>query len=117
MGSPITYYFTAMSGGKKNTRQMAMVSAVKAAVHKPNGHEFSGGFDLSGLLAKDGNSFALEYPMPAGKKRELDAATAINDKKMLVSLQAHGNLGGTAQSFHSDRISQVLMFQPSIPSE
>ena len=75
---------------------------------------FSGGFDLSGLLAMSGGSFSLAYPMPAGKKREIDAATAINDKPMLVSLQAHSNLGGTSQSFHSDRISQVLMYQPKI---
>eukprot|EP00746_Dinoflagellata_sp_MGD_P152769 gnl/MRDRNA2_/MRDRNA2_83870_c0_seq1.p1 gnl/MRDRNA2_/MRDRNA2_83870_c0~~gnl/MRDRNA2_/MRDRNA2_83870_c0_seq1.p1 ORF type:complete len:771 (-),score=170.08 gnl/MRDRNA2_/MRDRNA2_83870_c0_seq1:463-2601(-) len=116
MGTPIKYYFAAMSGGKKNTRQLALVSGVKESLSKPNGHEFSGGFDLTGLLAMDGTNFALAYPMPAGKKRELDAVAPINDKKFLVSLQAHGHLGGSSKSFASDRISQVLMYQPKIPT-
>ena len=44
MESPIKYYFSAMSGGKKNTRQLAKIGAVKNSVSGPNGHEFSGGF-------------------------------------------------------------------------
>jgi len=53
--------------------------------------------------------------MPPGKKRELDLATPVNEKKMVISLQGHSNLGGQAKHFHSDRISQLLMWQPSIP--
>lgn len=115
-GTDITYYFAAMSGGKKNSRLLAGVGAVAGSVNKPNAHEFSGAFDLSGLLHKgEDGAFSLAYPMPPGKKRELDLATPVNEKKMVISLQGHSNLGGQAKHFHSDRISQLLMWQPSIP--
>jgi len=118
MGDPIIYYFAAMSGGPLNSRIVAGVSAIEGAVSRADGHEFSGGFDLSGLLHKDADGkFSLAYPAPPGEKRRLDSATPINEKTMLVSLQAHSNLGATVPSFYSDRISQVLMFQPNIPEE
>ena len=84
-GTDIKYYFAAMSGGKANSRLLAGVGAVAGSVNKPNAHEFSGAFDLH--KGEDG-AFSLAYPMPPGKKRELDLATPVNEKKMIISLQA-----------------------------
>jgi len=115
-GTPITYYFAAMSGGDENSRQAAGVGAVPNSVSKASPHEFSGAFELSGLLHKgqDGQ-FSLPYPMPAGRKRELDVATPVSEKSLVISLQGHSNLGGQMKTFYSDRMSQLLMYTPDIP--
>lgn len=116
VGIPMKYYFVAQSGGRANTRELAGVSSV-AGVHGGAGsHEFSGAFDLSGLLRKDASgNFALPVKDVTGKKRELEAATPINEKTIAVNLQAHTNRAGFAVTFGSDRVSQVLAYRPRLP--
>ncbi|OLQ13327.1 Splicing factor U2af small subunit B [Symbiodinium microadriaticum] len=115
VGIPMKYYFVAQSGGRANTRELAGVSSV-AGVHGGAGsHEFSGAFDLSGLLRKDASgNFALPVKDVTGKKRELEAATPINEKTIAVNLQAHTNRAGFAVTFGSDRVSQDLLFRLSV---
>ena len=116
VGIPMKYYFVAQSGGRANTRELAGVSSV-AGVHGGAGsHEFSGAFDLSGLLRQDASgNFALPVKDVTGKKRELEAATPINEKTIAVNLQAHTNRAGFAVTFGSDRVSQVLAYRPRLP--
>ena len=53
IGSPMTYYFIAMSGGDDNTRMKSGVAVPAGSAGTPNTHEFSGVIDVSGMLAKD----------------------------------------------------------------
>jgi len=86
-GVDLSYYFVAMSGGKENSRQMAGVGIPKGTLcfdgekYKADAHEFSGLFDLSGLLRKDDSgAFVLSASDTGAAKRASDAGVAINDK-------------------------------------
>jgi len=116
VGVPMTYYFVAMSGGSKNSRQLAMVSAVEGVMKSPNSHEFSGATDLSALLAKNGDgTFQLSPGDTTGAQRSIEAEVPINEKSLVVSLQAHSNYGGWTTSFHPDAAGQILLYKPEVP--
>jgi len=115
VGTPIQYYFVAMSGGPENSRQKAGVSAVAGSFSNAASHEFSGATDLSGMLAKDGlGNFRLPAGDVSGLRRQLEAETAIDDKIFTVSLQAHSQWGGWTESVHSDATGQILVYRPDL---
>lgn len=117
VGTPMTYYFVAMSGGTKNSRELAGVSSVEGVHRSPSGHEFSGATDASGLLARNADgTFRLAARAENGEQRKLDAEVPINKKDIFVSLQAHSNWAGWTASFHPDSVGQILLYRPALPS-
>jgi len=117
VGTPMQYYFVAMSGGKLNSRQLAMVSGVEGVMLSPNSHEFSGATDLSGMLAKNSDgSFKLAAGDVTGARRSLEAEVAIDDKSIVVTLQAHSNWGGWTTSLNPDAAGQILLYKPALPT-
>jgi len=117
VGTPMKYYFVAMSGGEKNSRQLAGVSAVEGVMKSPSAHEFSGATDISALLAKDASgNFRLAVGDATGAQRTLDAQIPINEKSIVVSLQAHSNWGGWTESFNPDAAGQILLYKPAVPA-
>ena len=117
VGVPMKYFFVAQSGGSQNTRELASVSSVAGVHGRATSHEFSGAFDLSGLLRKDAaGNFELTVGDVTGKKRVLEAATPINEKIIAVNLQAHSNNAGWADTFKTDRVAQVLAYKPKVPA-
>merc|ERR1712137_293264 len=112
VGVPMKYYYVAMSGGPKNSRQLAMVSGVEGVMKAPASHEFSGATDLSGMLARNSDgSFKLAAGDETGARRSLEAEVAINEKSIVVSLQAHSNWGGWTSSLSPDAAGQILLYQ------
>jgi len=116
---PLDYYFIAQSGGDLNTRMAAGVG-IPAGTNEPerygrSGHEFSGVCDLSGYLTKDDDGeFVLQhgdhgYTMIAEK-----AKVDINDKNIVVNLQAHNMFAGPFDFFDSDRGGQWLIYKPDV---
>lgn len=118
-GKGLTYYFVAMSGGANNTRMKAGVGIPAGTNCGPAAHEFSGLFDMSGLLRKrrDGKTFSLRKGDTGKEKRMWDRVTSINRKKILVGLQAHNMACGVIKYFGADRGGQWLFYQPDIPTE
>jgi hypothetical protein len=114
-GKDLTYYFIAFSGGKSNTRNKAKVGIPAGTNCGAAAHEFSGLFDLSGLLRMVNGTFALAAGEEGYKKRANDAKVAINDKMILVGLQAHNNDCGIIAAFQSNEGGQWLVYQPDIP--
>lgn len=123
-GEDLTYYFVAMSGGKSNTRQLAGVGAIEGTAchdgekYLADSHEFSGLFDLSGLLHKnEDGSFSMSAADTGVAKHMSNKMVDINDKYILVGLQA-GNLAcGVIGAFQADRGGQWLVYKPNIPTE
>lgn len=115
-GVELTYYFIAMSGGKLNSRMMNNVG-IPAGVNIDyvNAHEFSGIFDLSGLLYREGREFYLGEDDEGYKKHKAEALVDINDKYILLGLQAHNFYQGLISFFNDDRGGQWLVYKPSIP--
>lgn len=116
VGAPMEYYFVAMSGGSKNSRSLAMVSAVEGVMKSPASHEFSGATDLSALLAKNTDgTFKLSPGDVTGASRSIEAEVPINEKSLAITLQAHSNWGGWTTSFSPDAAGQVLLYRPALP--
>jgi hypothetical protein len=112
-GVELTYYFISFSGGDENTRMVEGVGIPAGVTTSANSHEFSGIFDLSGLIAKDADGNFLISAADSGKaKRDADAATEINDKYIYLSLQAHNHDGGLVEAMRADRGGQWLVYQP-----
>jgi len=121
-GNDLTYYFVAMSGGEENTRALAGASVPAGVLcfdgekYVADAHEFSGLFDLSGLIRKDADgNFIMSASDEGTAKRANDAAVPINEKNILVGLQAGNYNCGVIQAFQSDRGGQWLIYQPNIP--
>ena len=111
----MTYYFVAMSGGIYNTRMVGSVGIPTGVNPAANGHEFSGIVDFSGMLATDawGN-----FVCSAGDgecKRAAEATVPINDKMIVLGLQAHNYWGGLISYFNADRGGQAYAYKPELP--
>lgn len=116
-GRELTYYFVAMSGGERNTRMSAGVGVPAGTSCKASAHEFSGVFDMSGLLRKNKNGcgFRLSAFDTGYEKRKHDRLVSINEKYIIVGLQAHNLACGVIKWFAADRGGQWLLYQPDIP--
>jgi hypothetical protein len=113
----LTYYYVAMSGGSLNSRTSKNVGIPAGTGASPSAHEFSGVFDLSGFFYKAPNSssFYMKAGDTGAVKRMGDALTPINQKKILIVLQAHSMSNGVVQGYRSDRGGQLYLYQPNIP--
>merc|ERR1712218_460223 len=115
-GTPVTYYFIAMSGGSDNTRMAAGVGIPAGVSSGAKSHEFSGVADMSGLVAKRRNNrFKLKDTDSGYMKRAADRSVPINEKLVLLGLQAHNYAGGVIEAFQGDRGGQWLAYPPAIP--
>ena len=115
IGTPLTYYNIAISGGGGNTRMAAGVG-IPAGVNTAGGtHEFSGAMDLSGMLAKDAKGKWVINAGDGYAKRQADKAVAINDKIIAFGLQAHNFNSGIMETYKGDRGGAVLAYQPNLP--
>jgi hypothetical protein len=114
-GENLTYYLVALSGGVKNTRMVAGVGIPAGTNDGPGSHEFSGLFDLSGLLRMENGEFAMSAADEGSVKRAQDAMVNINDKKIIVGLQSGNFATGVTGNYQADRGGQWLMYQPKLP--
>jgi len=108
--------FVAMSGGAENSR-----FTFPCAVGIPSGswsynaaHEFSGIFDISGLIATDSDgNFELSASDTGARKRALDKMVPIGEKSVIIALQAHGYSAGAVKAHLGDRGGQWLLYRPA----
>jgi hypothetical protein len=114
-GKEITYYFIAQSGGSSNTRMAAKVGIPAGTSCGGGSHEFSGLFDMSGLLHKTGNSFTVSAADTGLAKNMANAMSSINEKTILVGLQSPNMACGVIKNFGADRGGQWLLYNPKIP--
>jgi hypothetical protein len=114
-GTPMVWNFVAQSGGSLNTRMRAGVGVPAGTNGGAGSHEFSGSFDLSGLLHKTGDHWTVAAGDGAGKaKRDADMMVPINDKYITVGLQAHNMNRGVIAAFNCDRGGQLYIYQPNV---
>jgi hypothetical protein len=114
-GNNIQYYLVALSGGNRNTRMVEGVGIPRGTNCESGSHEFSGLFDLSGLLRKEKSTFVMSATDEGSVKRAQDALVNINDKQILVGLQSGNMHCGIIEAFQADRGGQWLMYQPKLP--
>jgi hypothetical protein len=117
-GKELTYYLLAISGGALNTRIVAGVSIPFGTFGTGTSHEFSGSFDASSFFVKDADG---EYVLSASgtgyDKRRADAMVPINEKSIVMNLQAHSFGGGILATFQLDRGGQIYLLRPNLPED
>lgn len=103
-GKELTYFFIAMSGGELNTRMLAGVGIPAGTNCEASSHEFSGIFDASAFFHKDdAGDWTMSASDTGAVKRAADAEVAINDKSIIIGLQAHSLHCGVISAFQADR--------------
>ena len=48
-------------------------------------------------------------------KREADRSVDVNDKTIMVNVQAHTQVGGVFSAFQLDRGGQIYLYTPDLP--
>merc|ERR1712113_80152 len=115
-GEELTWYFVAMSGGSLNTRMMEGVGIPAGVNGYAGGHEFSGIFDMSGFFyEKNNGEFALKAKDDGYMRREYEAEVCINDKDILLVVQAHNFREGVIAGLQCDRGGQWMIYKPELP--
>lgn len=114
-GEELTYYFVAMSGGRDNTRMTAGVGIPKTSNEATGSHEFSGVFDLSGLLHKEGGHFTVSASDEGFYKRAAEKKVLTNDKYIMINVQASNMNDRIMVQFGADTGGQVMIYQPRLP--
>jgi hypothetical protein len=114
-GNELTYYLVALSGGAENTRMTSGVGIPMGTSCGSGPHEFSGLFDMSGLIYQENGTYAMSASDDGYAKRSADKKVNINDKNIMVGLQAHNMACGAIKGFQTDRGGQWLLYQPDIP--
>lgn len=113
IGSPMTYYFIAMSGGDDNTRTKGGVAVPAGSAGSPNTHEFSGVIDISGMLAKGSSGKYIASAGNGHSKRVAEAKVPIDEKMIAFGLQAHSINKGVISALRGDRGGQIYAYKPS----
>ena len=109
------YKFIMMSGGAGNSRTASNVGVPAGTNAAPTSHEFSGTIDLSGMLVKDSfGNFLVAASDDGYVKRAAEATVSINDKYIVIGLQAHSLTGGVNYYLAADRGGQWLLYRPYI---
>lgn len=105
------------SGGALNSRMLAGVGVPAGVNSGAKGHEFSGVADLSGLLKKQGGAFVLKASDVGHQMQAAAKSVPIDEKLLLIGLQAHGFAGGIISDFAADRGGQWLLYQPRMEGD
>ena len=114
-GEELTYYLVAVSGGVQNSRMTAGVGIPKTSNANAGSHEFSGVFDLSGLLHKEGNDFTVSASDEGFYKRAAEKKVLFNDKYIMINVQASNMNDRIMVEFGADTGGQVMIYKPSLP--
>lgn len=114
-GVELTYYFVAMSGGVQNSRMVAGVGIPKTSNAAAGSHEFSGVFDLSGLLRQENGEFTFQASDPGYVKRQEEKKVLINDKDIMINVQASNMNDRIMVHFGADTGGQVMIYKPMLP--
>jgi hypothetical protein len=74
-------------------------------------NEYSGSWDLSGLLAKNADG-SFKAATPSAKIRPIDATVSINDKLIMLGVQHHHASGGAVGTKRLGEGGQLIMMKP-----
>lgn len=105
-----TGYFLGAAGGSLNPRA-GKAAALKGAASEPNGAEFSGSWDVTGLVAKkDDGSFYSKKELAGAGMQDVADAFKLQDHTYVGVVQYRGESGGQVEEINGDAGGQLFMF-------
>ena len=93
----------------------AGVGIPKTSNEEAGSHEFSGVFDMSGLLRMENGAFTFKSSDPGYIKRQEEKKVLINDKDILINVQASNMNDRIMVQFGADTGGQVMIYKPRLP--
>lgn len=106
-----TGYFLGAAGGKLNPRA-GKAAALKGAASEPNGAEFSGSWDVTGLVATkaDGSFYSMDELAGRGMQKVANSLD-LEDHTYVGVVQYRGESGGQVEEIQGDAGGQLFMFE------
>ena len=106
-----------MAGGSRNPRALNGVSAYGGTFSRATSSEFSGTWNVTGLVAKKANGSFYSTAELAGTGESLVQQTLpLSAHKFVGVVQHAGESGGPVSAFRSDSGGQMFMFDLQIPT-
>ena len=106
-----------MAGGNKNPRALNGVSAYGGTFWRPDSSEFSGSWNVTGLVAKKSDgSFYSTAELAGPGEQQVISSIPTNSQKLIGVVQHPGESNGAVEAFRADYGGQVFMFSMDFPT-
>ncbi|HZW01496.1 MAG TPA: hypothetical protein VFF55_08000, partial [Candidatus Deferrimicrobium sp.] len=111
-----TGYFLAMAGGELNPRAMNGISAYGGTFSKATSTEFSGTWDITGLVAQnEDGSFYMMDEMAGTGQQDVAGSMPLADHVLIGVVQHKGESGGAVAEIQGDQGGQLFAFNLALP--
>ncbi|TAF23064.1 MAG: hypothetical protein EAZ65_09545 [Verrucomicrobia bacterium] len=119
LAQPGKGWFLAMAGGSQNPRALPAnkVSAYGGTFSRATSSEFSGSWNVTGLVAKkpDGSFYSAAELAGPGEQQVI-ASLPTSEQKLIGVVQHAGESGGAVSAFRCDNGGQVFMYGLNFPT-
>jgi len=106
----------ALAGGTKNPRAIAEASAMGDAFSEPDTSEFSGSWNVTGLVATkgDGSFYSMEELAGTGEQMVI-SERPLSEQLLIGVVQQPGESGGQVADMAADQGGQIFQFSIDLP--
>ena len=112
-----TGYFLAQAGGNKNPRALAGVAANPGDFSTATASEFSGSWDVTGLVTRKADgTFYTKAELAGTGNQVVQSSRPLNEHVFIGVLQHVGESGGAVKDNKADYGGQILQFGIDIPT-
>jgi hypothetical protein len=117
LAQPGTGWFLAMAGGNRSPRGLNGVSAYGGTFSSATTSEFSGTWNVTGLIAKkaDGSFYSMAELAGLGEQQVIETLP-LRDQAFVGVVQHRSESGGPVEAFRCDYGGQVFMFTMDFPT-
>jgi hypothetical protein len=111
-----TGYFLAMAGGSLNPRAMSGVSAYGGTFSNATSTEFSGTWNITGLVAQkeDGSFYSMDELTGTGQQ-DVQGSLPLSEQVLIGVVQHRGESGGAVAEVEADQGGQLFAFDLELP--
>ena len=111
-----TGHFLAMAGGALNPRAMFETSAYGGTFSSATSTEFSGTWDITGLVAQkeDGSFYSMDELAGSGQQ-DLAGSMPLAEHTLIGVVQHKGESGGAVAEIEADAGGQIFIFNLELP--
>jgi len=112
-----TGYFLAQAGGVLNPRALAKVAANPGDFEKASGSEFSGSWDVTGLISRKADgTFYTQAELAGTGNQIVESSRPLDEHVFIGVLQHQGESAGAVKANKADYGGQIFQFNMDIPT-
>jgi len=112
-----TGYFLAQAGGSKNPRAVAKVAAYEGTFKSATSSEFSGSWDVTGLITRKADgTFYTPAELAGTGEQAIAQSRPLSEHVLIGVLQQTGESGGAVAANKADYGGQIFQFSLDVPT-